>query len=148
MLDTAPWYGHGISEIVVGYALDTILADDNGMEIKDKYDDKNKTVSGIKKDLDNPILSEPNKRIRYGTLPRSHLVLNTKVGRYEADPLHQFDFSYSTTIKSVHRSLERMNCGFIDVLQLHDPEFSPDMSVLMEETIPALIECRRRGWNS
>lgn len=39
-----------------------------------------------------------------------------------------------------------MNCDYIDVLQLHDPEFAPDMSIIMEETIPALLECRRRGW--
>ncbi|EED93766.1 predicted protein, partial [Thalassiosira pseudonana CCMP1335] len=110
LLDTAPWYGHGISEIVVGYALDTIL------------------------------------RKRRGSLPRSSIIVNTKVGRYEADPLHQFDFSYATTMSSARRSIERMNCGYIDVLQLHDPEFAPSMSILMEETIPALIECRNRGW--
>ena len=74
------------------------------------------------------------------------IIINTKVGRYEADPLHQFDFSYATTMKSVQRSLERMNCGYIDVLQLHDPEFAPSIAELMEETLPALIECKRRGW--
>ena len=39
-----------------------------------------------------------------------------------------------------------MNCDYIDVLQLHDPEFAPSMDVLMEETIPALLECKKRGW--
>ncbi len=47
---------------------------------------------------------------------------------------------------SVQRSIERMNCTYIDVVQLHDPEFAPNLSILKEETIPALIECRRRGW--
>lgn len=50
------------------------------------------------------------------------------------------------TIKSVLRSLERMNCDYIDVLQLHDPEFAPNLSIIMEETIPALLECKKRGW--
>jgi hypothetical protein len=33
-----------------------------------------------------------------------------------------------------------------DVLQLHDPEFAPCLEILMEETMPALMECRSRGW--
>ena len=55
-------------------------------------------------------------------------------------------FFLSMTIKSVIRSLERMNCDYIDVLQLHDPEFAPNMSIIMNETIPALLECKKRGW--
>jgi L-galactose dehydrogenase len=119
LLDTAPWYGHGVSETVVGYALDTILSDEGNGQAQRK---------------------------RTGSLSRSDLIINTKVGRYEADPLKQFDFSYETTIKSVQRSLERMNCSYIDVLQLHDPEFAPSISILLKETIPALLECKRRGW--
>lgn len=121
LLDTAPWYGHGISEVVVGYALDTILSDEE---------------------------DDQAQRRRTGSLIRSDIIVNTKVGRYEADPLHQFDFSYATTMKSVQRSLKRMNCGYIDVLQLHDPEFCPSIAELMEETLPALIECKRRGWTN
>ena len=121
LLDTAPWYGHGVSETVVGYALDTILSDD----------DESYNVQ---------------RRKRTGDLARSNVIINTKVGRYEANPLKQFDFSYETTIKSVRRSLERLNCGYIDVLQLHDPEFAPSISILLKETIPALLECKRRGW--
>lgn len=138
MLDTAPWYGHGISEIVIGYALDTILAEDEE-EGKGNHD------------------KQIIKRIRHGSLPRSNVIINTKIGRYESNPLHQFDFTYETTINSAQRSLERMNCGYIDVLQLHDPEFllgmpfssssaSNGLEMLLKETIPALIECRKKGW--
>lgn len=116
LLDTAPWYGHGVSETVVGYALDTILSDEGCDQAQQRK------------------------------LARSDLIINTKVGRYEADVLKQFDFSYETTIKSVQRSLERMNCSYIDVIQLHDPEFAPSISILLKETIPALLECKRRGW--
>ena len=122
LLDTAPWYGHGISEVTVGYALDTLLLED---------------VEQVNE--------QSSRRIRTGFLPRSSLIVNTKVGRYEADPLLQFDFTYDTTIRSVQRSLERMNCSYIDVIQLHDPEFAPSISLLIEETIPALLECRKRG---
>ncbi|KAL7541995.1 hypothetical protein ACHAXR_011659 [Thalassiosira sp. AJA248-18] len=132
LLDTAPWYGHGTSEVCVGYALDTLLAAD-----------ENNSSGEISSTLD---LTTPQKRKRTGSLPRSDLIINTKVGRYDAHPLHQFDFSYNTTINSVRRSLERLNCTYIDVIQLHDPEFSPSLSILKEETVPALLECRRRGW--
>jgi L-galactose dehydrogenase len=97
-------------------------------------------------DQNDSALPELQKRKRTGSLPRCRLIVNTKVGRYEYHPLRQFDFSYDTTIKSVRRSLERMNCTYIDVIQLHDPEFAPNLSILKEETIPALLECRKRGW--
>jgi L-galactose dehydrogenase len=108
LLDTAPWYGHGSSEVVLGWALEELL------------------------------LKHPDVR-------RS-LTINTKVGRYEEDPSKQFDFSYDGTMKSVERSLKRMNCLYIDVLQLHDPEFAPTLTVLLNETIPAMMLCRRKGW--
>ena len=122
LLDTAPWYGHGTSEMVVGWALEEILS-------SSPHD---KGVEGTT-----------------GTTPamaRSDLCINTKVGRYEADPAHQFDFSKQATLASAQTSLERLSCGYIDVLQLHDPEFSPSLTLLLEETIPAMVECRSRGW--
>ena len=110
LLDTAPWYGHGTSEMVVGWALEEILNGDNTK------------------------------------IARSDLCINTKVGRYEADPKEQFDFSRRKTLESAKTSLQRLSCGYIDVLQLHDPEFSPSLHILLDETIPALVECRSNGW--
>ncbi len=112
LLDTAPWYGHGTSEMVVGWALEEILSSTGS----------NRTIS------------------------RGDLCINTKIGRYEADPKYQFDFSRRKTLESAKKSLERLSCGYIDVLQLHDPEFSPSLNILLEETIPALLECRSNGW--
>jgi L-galactose dehydrogenase len=106
LLDTAPWYGHGTSEIVIGFAMD-----------------------------------------RYPELrgARTRMTINTKVGRYEADPALQFDFSRETTLHSVERSIQRMKCDYIDVLQLHDPEFAPTLDILMKETLPAMREAQKRG---
>ncbi len=135
MLDTAPWYGHGTSEITVGYALDTMLEEEElDGKINNVCHQNNSTHPNL------------HRRKRTGSLPRCRLIVNTKVGRYEYQALRQFDFSYDTTINSVRRSLERMNCTYIDVIQLHDPEFAPSLVILKEETIPALLECRRRGW--
>lgn len=103
-LDTAPWYGHGTSEVVIGWAL----------EAAREFD-------------------------------RTSVQINTKVGRYEADPSQMFDFSREKTQKSIEMSLSRLNCGYIDVLQLHDPEFAPTLDQLLEETIPVMLECRKSG---
>ena len=108
LLDTAPWYGHGTSEVVIGWAMEELL-----------------TTQSVS---------------------REDLIINTKVGRYEAEPSQQFDFSKSTTLLSVERSLARMKCQYIDVLQLHDPEFAPSLEILLQETIPAMLECRQKGY--
>jgi aryl-alcohol dehydrogenase-like predicted oxidoreductase len=89
LLDTAPWYGHGTSEIVVGYALDTILTNYEGVDAVHAHSMQALVTAGGEKNFSTPI-----KRARTGFLPRSSVILNTKVGRYEADPLRQFDFSY------------------------------------------------------
>lgn len=104
LLDTAPWYGHGTSEIVIGWALEDL----------NEFD-------------------------------RDSIQINTKIGRYEADPAHQFDFSRSASLASVQRSITRMKCSYIDVLQLHDPEFAPSLEELFLDAIPAMIECREKG---
>lgn len=77
---------------------------------------------------------------------REKLIINTKVGRFYEPPEKQFDFSYDSIISSVQRSLARLKCNYIDVLQLHDPEFSPSFDIILKETIPALLECRKRGY--
>jgi L-galactose dehydrogenase len=114
LLDTAPWYGHGTSEMVVGWALEELF---------------HRTEEDAAR-----------------TVRRQDLIVNTKVGRYEANPSEQFDFSYSMTIKSAKRSMERLKCDFIDTLQLHDPEFAPSLKQLLEETIPAMRECQEKGY--
>jgi aryl-alcohol dehydrogenase-like predicted oxidoreductase len=109
LLDTAPWYGHGTSEIVVGWAIEELSNDS--------------TIS----------------------FNREAIAINTKVGRYERNPSRQFDYSRSSTLDSVDLSLKRLNCEYINVLQLHDPEFAPSLQQLLDETIPTMLECRQAG---
>lgn len=73
LIDTAPWYGFGKAEAVLGKAL-----------------------KGI---------------------PRDAYYLHTKVGRYEADILKRFDFSYERTLRSIDESLERLGVRYIDTVQ-------------------------------
>lgn len=53
-------------------------------------------------------------------LPRSDIILATKVGRYHYE---EFDFSTDNIIKSVNTSLERLQTDYIDLVQCHDIEF-------------------------
>lgn len=43
--------------------------------------------------------------------------LHTKVGRYTADLLTRFDFSYDRVTKSIDESLERLGVDYIDTIQ-------------------------------
>jgi len=119
LFDTAPWYGHGVSEVVVGYAFQDCL-------LEHSPSSNNKSTS-----------NSNQQRI-----PRSSLIINTKIGRYEQSPINQFDYSYEKTIASAKLSVQRMNCLYIDVLQLHDPEYTPSIHLLLQQTIPAMIQCR------
>jgi L-galactose dehydrogenase len=75
---------------------------------------------------------------------RGEVVLSTKVGRYDRDPPHGFDFSRARVLRSVEESLRRLRTDVIDVYLAHDIEFSP-RSVILEETIPAMRELREQG---
>ena len=135
LLDTAPWYGHGTSEIVVGWALEELL-------LLRSSDGANTDV------INDKINDKVDDRVKTTIIAREDLCINTKIGRYEADPTLQFDFSREATLESAKRSLRRLSsrCRYIDVLQLHDPEFSPTLDILLNETIPAMVECRANGW--
>ena len=75
---------------------------------------------------------------------RDQVVLGTKVGRYDRDLPHGFDFSRARVMRSVEESLRRLRTEVIDVYLAHDVEFSP-RSVILEETIPAMRELRDQG---
>lgn len=96
-IDTSPFYGRGMSEVLLGIAL------------------------------------KQHKRQDY--------LLGTKLGRYS---LEHFDFSAKRVEESVHVSLHRLGTDYLDVLLLHDVEFV-NLPQIWEETIPAVIELKKRG---
>jgi len=100
-IDTAPWYGHGKSERVLGEALKNI--------------------------------------------PREAYYIATKVGRYDPQPDKMFDFTYERTVKSIDESLERLGLPSVDLLQVHDVEFSPSIDLILNETLPALQKAKDEG---
>lgn len=99
--DTAPFYGQGRSEEVLGKALRQI--------------------------------------------PRQAYYVATKVGRYERDFERMFDYSATKTRESVEKSLKLLGVECIDVVQIHDVEFAPNLDIVIEETLPTLEALRSEG---
>lgn len=82
-------------------------------------------------------------------LPRDSFVLATKVGRYGGGGSNGeasvFDFSRSRVVASVQESMRRLKVDRIDLVQCHDVEFADDLSTVVNEAIPALLELKREG---
>lgn len=73
--------------------------------------------------------------------PRDKVIIATKAGRYGAE---DFDFSPERLERSVDESLERLGTDYIDIMQLHDIEFS-DLDYIVGESIPALHKLKQSG---
>ncbi|MDO4758311.1 MAG: aldo/keto reductase [Rikenellaceae bacterium] len=77
-------------------------------------------------------------------IPRDKYYLSTKVGRYGKDGVNTWDYSAKRAQESVYESMERLNIDHIDLINVHDVEFS-DMNQVVNETLPALVELREKG---
>merc|ERR1719487_1344899 len=64
---------------------------------------------------------------------RNKYYIATKIGRYQEKEM--FDFSKEKIIKSIHESLRDLKVDYIDVIQIHDPEFTRSTNVLLNETL-------------
>lgn len=77
-------------------------------------------------------------------IDRSKYYLSTKVGRYGKDGVNTWDYSAKRAKESVYESMERLNIDYIDLINVHDIEFS-DMRQVINETLPALWDLKREG---
>lgn len=75
---------------------------------------------------------------------RSRYYLSTKVGRYGKDGVNLWDYSARKSVESVYESLDRLNVDYIDLINVHDIEFS-DLEMVCNETLPALTELKSKG---
>ncbi|XP_059468425.1 uncharacterized protein LOC132192466 [Neocloeon triangulifer] len=78
-------------------------------------------------------------------VPRQAYYIGTKVGRFSADVATGFDFSYKRTLESVDESLQLLGLEYVDVIQAHDIEFAPNLDIVVNETIPALVDSVKAG---
>ena len=77
-------------------------------------------------------------------IPRDKYYLSTKVGRYGKDGVNYWDYSAKRATESVYESMERLNVDYIDLITVHDIEFT-DLQKVAEETLPALVELKKKG---
>jgi len=77
-------------------------------------------------------------------IPRDKFFLSTKVGRYGEDGHNTWDYSAERVTRSVYESMERLNIDCIDLINVHDIEFS-DLDQVAGETLPALVRLREEG---
>lgn len=77
-------------------------------------------------------------------IKRDRYYLSTKVGRYGQDGVNTWDYSAKRVTDSVYESMERLNVDYIDLINVHDVEFS-DMNQVVNETLPALVGLREEG---
>lgn len=101
--DTAPLYGHGLSERRLGRA----LSDVPRAEI---------------------VLATKVGRLLRAGAPPDESQLSGGFDRWPAAPPVNpvFDFSYDGVMRSVAESLERLGLDRVDVLHVHDPDEHPD----------------------
>jgi aryl-alcohol dehydrogenase-like predicted oxidoreductase len=78
------------------------------------------------------------------TIPRTKYYLSTKVGRYGTNGIKSWDYSAARAEQSLEESMQRLNVDFIDILHVHDIEFS-DLNQVLNETIPALVRMKDKG---
>ena len=78
-------------------------------------------------------------------IDRSRYYLSTKVGRYGENGVNTWDYSAKRAKESVYESMERLNIDYIDLINVHDVEFCSDLSIIANETLPALHELKAEG---
>jgi len=78
-------------------------------------------------------------------VPRQAFYINSKIGRYDKDPMHMFDFTYERTYQAVLDTLTRLQLDCVDSMQVHDPEFAPSVEVIVTQTLPALQRLKEEG---
>ncbi|XP_030037555.1 L-galactose dehydrogenase isoform X2 [Manduca sexta] len=78
-------------------------------------------------------------------IPRDTYFIASKVGRYEKTTERMFDFSAEKTEAGVDNTLRLLGLDYVDLIQVHDPTFAPDNSVVLKETLPVLEKAVKDG---
>lgn len=86
-------------------------------------------------------VSEVSLGIALTGVPRDNFTISTKLGRYDED---KFDFRPSRVLESVDTSLFRLGVDCLDIVFLHDVEFT-DHKRSIDEALPALLQEKEKG---
>lgn len=74
-------------------------------------------------------------------VPRDQFTISTKLGRYDED---KFDFRPKRVLESVDTSLFRLGVDYLDIVFLHDIEFT-DCERALADAMPALLAEKEKG---
>lgn len=118
LYDTAPLYGHGLSESRVGRALAEFPRDET-------------------------IISTKVGRVLVPVVEGDDTVDPDTIFADVPSVRPEFDFTAAGVEASISASLERLGTDRLDIVHVHDPDDHLDQSVA--ETYPALAEWRARG---
>jgi D-threo-aldose 1-dehydrogenase len=128
--DTAPLYGHGLSEHRMGDALRTLPRGDIVLSTKVGR------------------LLRPHGKVAPPKLPPSQGGLFT--GELPFSPV--FDFSYDATMRSFEDSLQRLGMNRVDILFIHDcdqwsqgPAYEEVLRIVESGALRALVRLREEG---
>ncbi len=77
-------------------------------------------------------------------IDREKFYLSTKVGRYGKDGVNAWDYSAKRSVESVYESLDRLHTDYLDLISVHDIEFS-DLEQVCKTTLPGLVELKSKG---
>ncbi|KAJ2158696.1 hypothetical protein GGF46_003592 [Coemansia sp. RSA 552] len=75
--------------------------------------------------------------------PRGSYEICTKLGRYGYSR-KDFDYSADRVVSSVHKSMQRLQTTYLDMVLCHDVEFV-DISDVVDKALPKLFELKRQG---
>lgn len=78
-------------------------------------------------------------------VPRDTYFIGSKVGRYEMATERMFDFSAEKTEAGVDNTLRLLGLDYVDLIQVHDATFAPDISIVLKETLPMLEKAVKDG---
>jgi aryl-alcohol dehydrogenase-like predicted oxidoreductase len=84
-------------------------------------------------------------------VPRGAYYIATKVGRYDPELRKMFDFRPERLKVSVSESLDRLGVDYVDILQVHDVEFAPDILLspntdyVFDVVLPVMEELKNAG---
>ena len=68
-----------------------------------------------------------------------------QVGRYEKDPSKMFNFTVAKIQQSFKQSLDNLQLPYVDLIQVHDCEFSGSIDQIVKKVLPTLLEFKKEG---
>ena len=74
---------------------------------------------------------------------RDRYIISSKAGR-NSDKT--YSYRYYDIANSVMKSIQRLGCGYIDILFINDIEYAENIDIIIQESLTALLYLKRQGY--